>query len=286
MSEPDDFDVDLGAYVRAVRRLWWLVVLLAVVGALAGYGVTKLGTHTYSATSAVYLGQPADANGNAIAGLPSNPRAAQQIVQGADVLSEVAARLHGEVKLGLLRHGVTVTTPTTTAKSTTAPNNIAAITVTSRLAKKSADAANALAQILVERLSAFSDAKIALLEQQISAAQAQLTATNARLATAQRQLAAGGAGGAAAATYLAVVQSASTEQQALQTTLQNDKLSLLVARNVETPAVITAAVARGSEKNASSAKTSMAGGMVAGIVVALVMAAFTTRRRKPEPAAA
>src|SRR5664280_1318484 len=102
MSEPDDFDVDLGAYVRAVRRLWWLVVLLAVVGALAGYGVTKLGTHTYSATSAVYLGQPTDANGNAIAGLPSNPRAAQQIVQGADVLKEAVARLHGEVKLGTL----------------------------------------------------------------------------------------------------------------------------------------------------------------------------------------
>jgi capsular polysaccharide biosynthesis protein len=286
MSEPDDFDVDLGAYVRAVRRLWWLVVLLAVVGALAGLGVTRIATPTYSATSAVYLGQPTDANGNAISGLPSNPRAAQQIVNGADVLHEAVKQLHGEIKLGALRHDATVTTPTTTAKSTTAPNNIAAITVTSRSAKKSADAANALAQILVERLSAFSDAKIALLEQQISAGQAQLTATNARLATAQRQLAAGGPGGTTAATYLAVVQSASTEQQALQTTLQNDKLSLLVARNVETPAVITAAVATGSAKNASSAKTSMAGGMVAGIVVALVIAAFTTRRRKPEPVAA
>ena len=285
MSQPDEFDVDLGAYSRAVRRLWWLVVLLAVVGALAGFAVTKLNTHTYSATSAVYLGQPTDANGNAIAGLPSNPRAAQQIVQGADVVHEAAGRLHGEVKLGLLRHDVTVTTPASTVKSTTAPNNIASITVTSRSARKSADAANVLAQILVERLSAFSDAKIALLEQQISAAQAQLAATNARLATAQRQLAASGPGSTAAATYLAVVQSASTEQQALQTTLQNDKLSLLVARNVETPAVITAAVASGSEKNASSAKTSMAGGMVAGIVVALVIAAFTTRRR-PEPAAA
>ena len=286
MSETDDFDVDLSAYLRAVGRLWWLVVLLAVVGALTGLGLSRTAARTYSATSAVYLGQPTDANGNSISGLPSNPRAAQQIVQGADVLSEAVKRLHGEVKLSTLRHAK-ITTPAAAAKSTTTPSNIVSITVVSRSARKSADGANALAQILVSRLNDFSNAKIALLEQQISSTQSQLAATSARLAAAQRRLATNGAaGGMAAATYLAVVQSASTEQQALQATLQAGKLSLLVARNVETSAVITAAVVRGATRNAPATRTSTAGGFMAGIVVALVIAAFTMRRRKPEPAAA
>ena len=287
MSQTDDFDIDLGAYFRAVGRLWWLVVLLAVVGAFAGYAIAKTAAHTYSATSAIYLGQPTDANGNAIAGLPSNPRAAQQILQGGDVLKEAVARLHGEVKLGTLRHAK-VTTPPAATKSTTTPVNLVSITVVSRSAKKSADAANALAQVLVSRLNAFSNAKIALLEQQISAAQSQLVATSARLAAAQRQLAtSGAAGGMAAATYLAVVQSASTEQQALQASLQAARLSLLVARNVETSSVVTTAAVPVATKNTPAIRTSAAGGAVAGIVVALVIAAFTMRRRpKPEPAAA
>jgi Capsular polysaccharide biosynthesis protein len=279
MSQPDDFDVDLGAYFHAVLRLWWLVVLLAVVGALAGFGATRLTTRTYTAVSAVYLGQPTDANGNAIAGLASNPRAAVQLAQSADVLKEVVSRLNGEIKVGALRHDITVSTPAATVKSTTTPTNIVTITVTLRSAKKSADAANALAQVLVARLGTYSSAKTDLLEQQISATQAQLAATNARLATAQRQLA---ANGAAAATYLAVVQSASTEQQTLQTTLQADKLALLVARNVESPSVVTIASA---SRNATPVRTSVVGGFVAGIVVALVIAAFTMRRR-PRPGAA
>ena len=91
----------------------------------------------------------------------------------------------------------------------------------------------------------------------------------------------------AAATYLAVVQSASTEQQALQATLQAARLSLLVARNVETSSVVTTAAVPVATKNTPATSTSAAGGAVAGIVVALVIAAFTMRRRpKPEPAVA
>jgi len=288
MSQTDDFDIDVGAYFRAVGRLWWLVVLLAVVGAAAGFGIAKLATHTYTATSAVYLGQPTDANGNAIVGLASNPRAAEQIVGGSDTLKQAVADLHGQLKLGALRRGLTLNVPTLLKGSTATTSNFISISVTSRSAKKSAAAANVLAQLLVARLGAYSTAKIGLLEQQIGATQAQLDATGARLAAAQKRLAAaGGASAPAAATYLAVVQAASTEQQALQATLQNDKLSLLVARGVEMPAVITTAVATGSPKGTPHLRSSVAGGFFAGIVVALVIAAFTMRRRpRPAPAAA
>ena len=141
MSQPDDFDVDLGAYFHAVARLWWLVVLLAVVGAIAGYGIAKVATRTYSATATVYLGQPTDANGNAVNSVPSNPRAAEQIASGSAVLSQVVSQLHGEIKLGALRRGLTVTVPASAIKSTTTPSNIVSVIVVSRSRTKAADAA-------------------------------------------------------------------------------------------------------------------------------------------------
>jgi uncharacterized protein involved in exopolysaccharide biosynthesis len=283
---PDDFDVDLGTYFRAVARLWWLVVGLAVLGAAAGFLIASLTTHTYSATSAVYLGQQTDANGNAINGLTSNARAAQQMVQGRDVLNEAAwrvlnpalpdaqyspatvdqavGRLARQIERGLL-----VSTPSTkTTGSNNLPTNFVTIAVTNRSGKRAAAAANALAQILVGRLSSYPTAKIDLLNQQIKQSQALLAAAQARLAAGRGNL--------------QVAQAASTEIQTLQSTLQAAKLSLLVAQNVEAPQIISPAASPGS-LNAVSRKLSMAGGFVAGAVIGLVIVAFATRRRRPTP---
>ncbi len=300
----DDFDVDLGRYARTVLRLWWLVIALAVVGALAGFAVAKLGTKTYSSTSAVYLGQPTDANGNAIAGLSTNPRAAQQIVQGEDV-SRLAAYLvlnpgatvsatvpSADKALNKLarqiRNNTSVATPTVTVKGTSAPTNFVAITVKNRSGTKAAAAANALALVLSDRLGTYTKAKTELLNGEIADLQRQLATTDARLAQAQKQLTtaarAGGTTGAlAGGPYMTIVQAASTERQTLQSSLQADKLSLLVASEVEAPRIISLAVAPGTV-NARPVKLSLGAGLLAGIVIALVIAAFVTGRRPAAPA--
>ena len=288
MAQTDDFDVDLSAWWGAIKRLWWLVLLLVVVGAAGGYLIARSAHKTYSATSAVYLGQPTDANGNAIVGLTSNPRAAQQIVKGGDVLKEVSAAMGGKPKSGRLGSALAVATPTQAAKGTQAPTNFVTLTVTLPSAEKAATAANLLAGILVKRLNTYSEAKIALLEQQVKDTQAQLTATTARLLAAQKQLAqaaksGGGSSSLSTAAYLTVVQSASTERQSLQTQLQADKLSLLVAQNVEAPKVVSPATAPGSP-NAPNYRLNVLAGALVGLVVALVIAAFATRSRRTRPA--
>jgi capsular polysaccharide biosynthesis protein len=288
-TPPDDFDVDLGTYFRAVARLWWLVVGLAVVGAVAGLLVASLTTRTYSATSAVYLGQQTDANGTAINGLTSNARIPQQILQGRDVLDEAAWRaLNPSLPAAQyspaavdrtvgrfarqIGHGLVVNTPTTKTTGSTLPTNYVTITVTNNSGKKAAVAANALAQVLVDRLGAYPAAKIDLLKQQIKDNGTLLAAAQARLT------AAGG--------NLQVAQAASTEMQALQTSLQAERLALLVAQNVEAPQIFSAAVSPGS-LNAVSRRLSVAGGFVAGAVIGLVIVAFATRRRSPaQPPAA
>ena len=290
MAQTDDFDIDLSAYFRAVGRLWWLVVLLAVVGALAGYAIARSGHKTYTSSSAVYLGQPTDANGNAIVGLSSNPRAAQQMVQGSDMIKAAVATLNGEVTVSQVRNGLSVSTPTVTAKTASAPTNFIVISVTTKSAAKSAAAANALAQQLVDRLKPYSTAKIALLTKEVADTQVQLAAADARLAAAQKQMVNAAKGGGttnaiASSTALSVVQSATVQREALQTQLQNDKLSLLVAQQVESPRLISTAVPGGGTR--PQVNLHVAGGALAGIVIALIIAAFTMRRRPaPEPAAA
>ncbi|HMK93193.1 MAG TPA: Wzz/FepE/Etk N-terminal domain-containing protein [Thermoleophilia bacterium] len=287
-AQTDDFDVDLSAWWHAITHLWWLVVLLVVVGAAGGYLIARHAQKTYSATSAVYLGQPTDANGNAIVGLTSNPRAAQQIVKGGDVLKQVSAALGGKPKSGRLGGALAVATPTQTAKGTQAPTNFVTLTVTLPSAEKAATAANLFAGILVKRLNTYSESKIALLEQEVKDTQAQLTATTARLLAAQKQLASAAKSGGASSTLstaalLAVVQSASAERQTLQTQLQADKLSLLVAQNVEAPTIVSAASVPGSPNAPNYRLNVLAGGLV-GLVVALVICAFATRSRRAQPA--
>ena len=86
MTDDERFDIDLGALGGALVRNWLVIVVLMVVGVVAAVGVTVATGKRYQAASAVYLGQPTDANGNAISGINSNPRGAAQIVQSADVL--------------------------------------------------------------------------------------------------------------------------------------------------------------------------------------------------------
>jgi len=295
MSEPaprdDRFDLDVGAYAHAVLRRWWLVLLLALIGAVTGAVWWYAQPKTYEATAAVYLGQPTDANGNAIVGVNSNPRAAGQIVQSSDVIQEAAKIVaSGDgMTAKQIRGGLKIETPTITVKSTSAPTNYVAITVRGRSADKTAAAANALAAILVKRLSAYSGAKIEQLKADLEADQAELTALERRLSSAQKTLERIAASGAApvdkalaGAPYLTVVQAASDQLSAQRTLVRNDRLDLLVTEQVEAPLVISAA-APADEPTGQSIWLAVGAGIVVGIVASLIAVAFLLRRR---PAAA
>ena len=283
MSTDDATTIDVGAWLATLLRNWWVVLGLVVLGAVVGGVVTLASPKDYSATSSVYIGQTTDANGNAMAGLNSNAKAATQLLSSQTVLDEAAKRTGMKVTAGRLRRETTVETPSSTVKTSTSVVNIVVITVTDTNKLRATAAANALAQVLVERISPGVTEKIALLQAQLDTGRKALAAATARTATAQAGLAAIAKGGGTAAekaamsaSYIAVVQAAATE--AAQEALDNQKteLMLLTARQVEQPRLLHEAAVPDSPSG-PSLTLNVAAGALAGLVIGIIVA-FVRRR--------
>jgi len=293
MSTDDATTIDVGAWFATLLRNWWVVLGLVVLGAVVGGVVTLASPKDYSATSSVYIGQTTDANGNAMAGLNSNAKAATQLLSSQTVLDEAAKRTGMKVTAGRLRRETTVETPSSTVKTSTSVVNIVVITVTDTNKLRATAAANALAQVLVERISPGVTEKIALLQAQLDTGRKALAAATARTATAQAGLAAIAKGGGTAAekaamsaSYIAVVQAAATE--AAQEALDNQKteLMLFTAKLVEEPRLLHEAAVPDSPSG-PSLTLNVAAGALAGLVIGIVVA-FVRRRvaERGTPAAA
>ena len=286
MTTDDRYDIDLGEYLRGLLHWWWIVLVLALVGAVVAAGVTLTHTKTYVATSSVYLGQPSDASGTPVTALNTDPRAAIQIGTAESTYAKVARQVGLGETVRRLQAGGLVGAPPLAAKTAIAPINIVTISVTDIRPARAAAAANAIAALIEERLATYNDAKIALLTSQVASDDKRLAQLTARSDAAQKALGAIAAGGGPAATqamaaapYLGIVQSAAAEEQTLLDDRRSDSLTLLVAHGVEAPAVLTQA-APPSSPQASSLKTNAATGVLVGLVVGLVVAAVLEWRRR------
>jgi len=280
----DELEVDVESYLRTLVRYWWLLVACAAVGAIAAGGITFLQEKTYSAQSSVYLGQPTDANGNAIAGVNSNPKAAQQIVTSESTLKPVA-RSMGE-SVSHLRNNLAVTTPSLTVKGTTSPVNFITITVTDTRGTRAARAANMLASLLVNHISGYAKDKLALLQQQIARDDTALTALDARSAKAQKALDAIARGpgtdaqkALASTPYVAIAQAAASESQPLLSDKRLNELMVETVQGVEKPGILTPAVPP-SQAQKPPLKLSAAAGLLVGLVVGIVIAFVLDHRRR------
>jgi len=121
VTTDDRYDIDLGEYLRGLAHWWWVIVLLAALGAVLGAGLTMAHHKTYLATSSVYLGQPTDANGNSISALNTDPRAAIQLGTAEDTLARVARKIGRGETAGRLRAGVSVVAPPPATKAAGTP---------------------------------------------------------------------------------------------------------------------------------------------------------------------
>ena len=283
MSTDDAMTIDVGSWFATLLRNWWVILGLVILGALVGGVITLAAPKEYSATSSVYIGQTTDANGNAMAGLNSNAKAATQLLASQALLDEAAQKTGMEISASMLRKETTVETPSSTVKTSTSVVNIVIITVTDTGKRRAAAAANALAALLVERISPGVDEKIAVLEQQLATGKKALAASMARSTAAQVGLAAiarsGGSAAeqaAASTIYVAVVQAAATEQVALGSSNQKTELMLLTARQVEQPRILYEAAVPDSPSG-PSLTLNVAAGALAGFVIGIVVA-FVRRR--------
>jgi succinoglycan biosynthesis transport protein ExoP len=292
MSSDNGTTIDVGSWFSTLLRNWWVILGLVVLGGVVGAVVTMASPKEYSATSTVYIGQTTDANGNPMAGLNSNSKAATQLLASQAVLNEAATRSEVEITAKRLRKETTVVTPSSTVKTSTSVVNIVVITVTDSNKLRATAGANALAEVLVDRISPGVSGKIALLEAQLAQGQKQLTAANARVVAAQAALMAIAKGGgsaaeraAASAPYVAVVQAAATEQEALASSNQKTELMLFTAKQVEQPRILHEAVPPDSPSGPSMS-LNVAAGVLVGFVVGIIVAFVRRRLAERRPAAA
>jgi capsular polysaccharide biosynthesis protein len=291
----DSTTIDVGSWLLTLLHNWWVIVGLIVIGIVVGAAVTMAQPKQYTATASVYIGQTTDANGNAMAGLNSNAKAATQLLASQVVLNAAAKRTGMDISASLLRKETSVETPSSTVKTSTSVVNIVVISVTDTKKARAAAAANALAAELLAHLDTGTNEKIALLEQQLAQGQKEYAAATARAVASQNAILAIAKGGgttaekaAASAPYVAVAQAAATEQDALSAANQKTQLLLLTAKQVEQPRMLHTA---GIPDSPSGPKMSLnvAIGALAGLVIGIIVA-FASKgladRRKTRPAAA
>ena len=154
-------EVDVAGYARAIALRWWLLLVGLVAGALIGYASTLGGAQLYRASAVVYLGQPLGALSQTIQSLNTNPSAVKTIVTSQSA-AEQAARKSG-LRPGQIRSGVLVN-QVAGSLSKVGQSPLVQITVKGSQKTKVRLAANALAAIVVNKLSGPARAKIAIFQ--------------------------------------------------------------------------------------------------------------------------
>ncbi len=181
-------EVDFGRYWGTIAARWWLPVGVLIAGLVIGY-LVSLGTNstTYKATAQIYLGQPlAPGGATPVTTAPTTLGLVSDLVTSESVVRGVAAKVG--LKPGKLRGRIT-TKPIlgiTTGKVGT-PAPLLAITVEGTPPGKVAAAANALAKIVVGRVTSYTNVKIQALNDQLDFDERELKSVEARIAQQSQQ---------------------------------------------------------------------------------------------------
>ena len=266
-------EVDFGRYRRLLAARWWVPAAGLVVGALIGYLIALGGSQVYKATATIYLGQPYSASGTQqLQGPQTNPSSVRQIAHADSVIALVASQC--KAKAGQFRGGISSQSVSGNIVKN-GQNPLVTLTVQAPKRRVTACAANGLARVVVDRLSAYANQKIGNFR-------AQVVSLNRDIATIDEGL---------RSSTLSL-----TDKLVLQTRLTTDqqqKLSvtqlLLEANQIEKPSVLTGAHA--TRVTARSRRNSVVVaaliGLVLGAIVALmwdgVAAGWSRRRNHDHP---
>ncbi len=275
MSKPEhSFDpeaeqeIDFGRYVRLVAARWWLVVAGLILGAVIGYAVSLGGSQRWQSSVTLYLGQPYSASGNVqLQDIQTNPSTVRQIAH-ASVVLQIVAR-HCKAKPAQFRGGIsTQTVSGNIVKNGQTP----LVTVSVQTAKKklATCAANALAQEILTRISAFANQKIKNFSDQITSLQRRINAIDTALQATTL---------GTTDKLVLEIQLGNVEDQRLSTSQL-----LLQAKQVEAPSILTGASASRitARSHRNTAVVAAIIGAIIGAIAALLwdgIAAGYQRRR-------
>src|SRR5436190_11701292 len=245
----EEQEVDLGKYGAALAARWWLPLVGLLAGAVIGYLLSLGGGQVYRAQALVYPGQPLGIlGGNQVQSLNTNPSTARAFVKSESVVERVA-RITG-MKVSELRRGVSAN-PVQGNNAKLGQNALLQVTVKGSKPARARAAANLLARMLVTELSPYSKTKLLTLSEQLAADRAAIDAITKGLADSKATF---------ESKLLLQIQLAQRQQDATQTA---QLLSL--ARNVESPRIVTRAAA--SKTTARSHRNSTAVGGLIGLIL-------------------
>jgi capsular polysaccharide biosynthesis protein len=270
VPEPDaEQEVDLARHWWAIVARWWLVVLCIALGLLIGYLVSLGGGRVFQAEATVYLGQPLTASGSAqLQGLGTNPSTVNQIVKSESVVRVVAEEVG--VPPERLRAGIS-SSAVAGAVARVGQTQLVEVRVRGPWRRQSAEAANLLADEVVERVSGYPDAKIALLEELVAGQEGELGAVEESIDRYRQAIETDATLGSAEKLVLVgLLDNAEQERGRLLDQKIQTELSLAVAREVERGRVVTRATP--TRVSARGRGSSMIVGAVIGLLVGIVLA--------------
>ncbi len=275
-------ELDVGRYWRAIARRWWIVLVATVVGVVAGYLLSLGGDTVYQARATVYLGQPlTPTNSNQIQSFQTNPSSVSQIVKSRSVVTEVADQVG--VSPDVLRRGIS-SKAVSGSLSRLGQTPLVEIAVRGPWRGQSAEAAAALADVVVERVSGYANAKIAGLTELQVAQQRQIDNVESTIERYRSELDSSSTLTPAEELILVGLLNSAEQQRADVAELKTQTdLSLTLAKEVEQAQVVTepSAVKVAARNRRTSMVVGGLIGLVAGVVLALVWDAVA-RRRVPE----
>jgi uncharacterized protein involved in exopolysaccharide biosynthesis len=259
-------EVDFGRLGSAIVTRWWLLVGGLVAGVVLGYLAAAGGSTAYTARSTLYLGQPLTPNGGGLLQtLATNPSTVREVTHAESTIRRVAAATG--MTTTQLRRGITVTAVSGILQKA-GQTPLVEISVRGPSPRRTARAADLLADISAQTVSGYVDTKISTLEEQLKQSQGELAAIDAQLADAQKAV----ANGSASDRLLILTSTALTQQRrsGVVQDIVSDQQLLSLARNVEASHLVTHAAA--VKDTAKSARNAMVAGGLIGLLLGLLAA--------------
>jgi capsular polysaccharide biosynthesis protein len=261
-------DLQLIDYAGVLRRRWWLIVVVAALGMLAGIGYLETAPKVYNATASVYVTATSGtanqvANGRTTGVVNLDTQA--QVVRSTAVAQAAAKLMHSPEAISPLLSRVSVAVP--------ANSQVLVISCQEPTAAAAASCAQSFAQAYLSYTSATNTAS----------GNSQISALQARIASLERA-------SAKLIIEAASLPTNSSQRAAAEEQLTSDHSQLSSLNNQVAQLTATLANPSGGSVISSAIPPTEAvspkpmlivpSGLLAGLVIGLVLAYFTDRRRR------
>jgi capsular polysaccharide biosynthesis protein len=265
-QRPDSFEP--GDYLQVLRRRWWIVLVVAIIGLVLAAGYVKEAHKVYTASALVFVNATAANTSSVTAGRTTggvDMDSQAQLVQSTTVVAAVKALLSSPLTDAQLAKKVTVTVP--------ANSQVLQIGCDASTGDLAAACANDFAK---EFISTQTTAAVSDLKNQVSTLQKQVTALGQSAATLSARISALPPNSSTRATDVVNLRSDNSQAASL-----SHQVGVLVAEEANSSAgSITSSAVAPAKPSSPQKILILPSGLVAGLLIGLIAAFLVDRRDK------